>query len=502
MSGLSHVVVSPGSRNAPIVAGFIRVGGFELLSAPDERTAAYMALGSALATGRAAAVICTSGTATLNLYPGICESFYQQVPLIAITADRPGYMIDRWDGQTIRQKNLYHPHILASLQPENDLHSVSAFQEITEIAFKAWETANAPAKGPVHINIPLEEPIYDGLNAPLTLAPLQRDNTEPEQPSAAEIPAALSEARKPLVLAGQMSPNRMLNDILMKLSYKIPVMADVLANVSGGHILNGTEDKNRFNYQEPPDVLITTGMSVVSKTLKNWLRNNKPKHHFHISAGGFTGDPFFTLPQTIHTSPEEFFSSLLNMYNAENFSTSAPGTENQLTGEAGIVQCLMETAGADTAIHLGNSMTIRYANRIFSPTGLRYGNRGTSGIDGSLSTAAGFAWAEPAKNVLCITGDIGFLYDKNAFWCTPLPENLKVAVLNNAGGIIFDIIQGPSELPSLRPYINTPHQLKIISIAEHYQIDYLHMSSADIDPQKINQWLRTEGTSILEITTS
>lgn len=461
-----------------------------------------MALGAALATGRSAAVICTSGTATLNLYPGICESFYQQVPLIAITADRPEYMIDRWDGQTIRQQNLYHPHILTSLQPGKDLHSESAFQEITNIAFTAWEIANAPAKGPVHINIPLEEPIYDGLNSELRISAIPRNVTTAPPTSVAEIPSALINARNPLVLAGQMLPNPKLQDMLIKLSYKIPVMADVLANMSGGHIINGTEDKNRFMLEESPDVLITTGMSVVSKPLKNWLRNNKPAHHFHISAGGFTGDPFFSAPQTIFTNPEDFFSWLLTTYSSQNRSTPGAEKENQLSGEAGIVQWLMETAGAATAIHLGNSMTIRYANRIFSPTGLRYGNRGTSGIDGSLSTAAGFAWAEPAKTVLCITGDIGFLYDKSAFWCNPLPQNLKVAVLNNAGGIIFDVIQGPSELSSLRPYINTPHQLKISSIADHYQIDYRHMSSANIDRDAIRQWLRTEGTSILEITTT
>ncbi|MFM7764567.1 MAG: thiamine pyrophosphate-binding protein, partial [Sphingomonadales bacterium] len=145
--GIKHIVVSPGSRNAPIVAGFIRIGGFNMLSAPDERAAAFMAMGSAQATGKPAVVICSSGTAVLNLYPGICEAYYQRIPLIAISADRPENLIDQWDGQTIHQKNIFEKHILRSFYPETDLHESIVETELLNFVSQAVEISTGEPCG-------------------------------------------------------------------------------------------------------------------------------------------------------------------------------------------------------------------------------------------------------------------------------------------------------------------------------------------------------------------
>lgn len=505
-AGLKHIVVSPGSRNAPIVAGFLRIGGFELLSAPDERSAAYMAMGAGMATGKAAAAICTSGTAVLNFYPAVCEAFYQQIPLLAITADRPEYMIDRWDGQTIHQKNIFEPHIQASLQIEQDLHCTEALEEIRQIAFKALHIANGTAKGPVHINVPIEEPIYDGIADEVQIAALGLPPAEEIKIKHTGLPAEVKNAENLMVICGQMPPDDLTETELRKVSQKIPVLADVLANVTGKNIVTGTENAENFMFSATPDVLITCGMSLVSKSLKEWIRKNKPQYHFHISRGGMTGDPFFTNPQTIATSPQYFFSQLADFLEGKpslNFSDKV--VEQKITSpqnETELVQLFMQQIDENTAIHLGNSMCIRYANGIKELRGKRFGNRGTSGIDGSVSTAVGYAWAAPENAVLCISGDIGFLYDKNALWCNPLPQNLKIAIINNHGGLIFDKIKGPGELKELRPYINTPQHYNLKSIAEHYSVDFQSVLLNNVTPELITSWISSKTTSIIEIKTT
>lgn len=503
--GLTHVVISPGSRNAPIVAGFLRINGFSLLSAPDERAAAFMALGAADATGKPAAVICTSGTAVLNLYPAICEAYYRQVPLLAITADRPADLIDRWDGQTIHQDQIFEKHIRASFHFNGDLHDTAVTPDWLQTVTGAWDRACGPDRGPVHLNIPIEEPIYAGLDEPVSVEwPELPPVLHAETPPPAALPA-LPESGSVLVLAGQMPPDPALDRALSDLSASVPVLTDILSNIRGESFIHGTERPEIFTAAEAPELLLTTGMSVVSKPLKTWLRQHKPRRHIHVSAGGFVGDPFFTSPQVVTAEPADFFLALANVgvnvspsYLQSWKSTAASSIPDAETNLAGLI-CSM-TGEADH-VHLANSLTIRMANRMTGPKSFMYGNRGTSGIDGTVSTAAGFAWAQPDARVICITGDIGFLYDKNALWCNPLPANLKIIIINNGGGMIFDKLKGPELLPALRPYIHTPHQLHAREVAAHYGVAYACCDEAQARDH-ISRFLEQPETAILEINTT
>lgn len=495
-------MISPGSRNAPIVAGFLRIDGFELLSAPDERSAAFMALGCAQSTGKACAVICTSGTAVLNLYPGICEAYYQQVPLIAITADRPEMMIDRWDGQTIRQNGIFEKHILQSFHLAADIHTKEAQLEIGDIAKNAWKTAHGSTHGPVHINIALSEPIYEGIeNTAFDFAQLPVEDVISEPRTYFDF-NKLAGNKNILVVAGQGFPDEKLKIALNKVGKKLPVLADVLSNVHGENTISATENKGLFTGISAPDILFTTGMSLVSKPLKEWLRKQKPFKHYHISLSGFVGDPFFSDPVHIPYNPADFFiklNSALDELQIADYKAGWNYNETENDAETKLVFDILEAVDDGDVVHLGNSMTVRQANKYNNLKGLFYGNRGTSGIDGSVSTACGFAWGCTKKRVICISGDMGFLYDKNAFWCNPLPGNLKVIVINNGMGRIFDKIEGPGKLPALRPFIQTPHDLSAEHIAMHYGLDYYFVRHDGDVKQKIKEFFHLSGTGILEI---
>ena len=484
--GISHVVVSPGSRNAPIVAGFLRIGGFNMLSAPDERAAAFMALGAAQATGKPALVMCTSGTAALNLYPGICEAFYQRVPLIAITADRPENLIDQWDGQTIRQKDIFEKHILKGFHAASDLHEKAAETELLALATESVSISMGKPRGPVHINIPLSEPIYEGLETPVSKNWAKPAPVKAESQLEPNIPAALQHTPRILFLAGQLPPDEILKHTLQTISKTYPVVADVLSNIQGESIINGTENLAAIAEQFKPDALITLGLSVVSKSLKLQLRKLNIPLHFHLGDGGFTGDPFFTNPKTLNIPANTFLTHWLKCINHPMDSAFYRAWQNAVSEtkksdtEAELIQKLILQIPKNACLQLGNSMIVRHANRCKTLPDFVFGNRGTSGIDGSVSTAVGYAWARPDQQVYCLSGDIAFLYDKNAWWCNPLPANIRVVVINNGGGMIFDRLQGPEKMPELRHYMHTPHHYTAQSIAEHYNIPYSSCKAEEI----------------------
>lgn len=488
------------------MAGLIRVGGFELLSAPDERAAAFMALGSAQATGRAAAVICTSGTAVLNLYPGICEAYYQRIPLLAITADRPSALIDQWDGQTIHQDKIFEKHSLANFALTDDLHEKGADNAIIQTVLSAVSICHGQPHGPVHINVPLSEPIYENLDAPLFTFP-EINPPEITALSNLALPSAFAESKKILVLIGQSTPYTEIAAILNQVATEIPVLADVLSNIPGENIIRSTELIDAKDDIASPDVLLTFGLGIVSKSLKMKLRQFKGLQHFHLGDGGFTGDPFFTSPVTLHGDPENFLRQLaahLSPIHNPAFLQAWKGAakvKSDAGEEAKWVEMIIEQVTPEGCLQLGNSMVVRFANRLQKFPNFVFGNRGTSGIDGSVSTAVGYAWANPEKRVTCVSGDIGFLYDKNALWCNPLPANITIIVLNNGGGMIFDRLHGPEKMPQLRPFTNTPHSFTAKDISMHYNIPYTALKGLQMHKELISAIARNQ-TQIIEIFTA
>jgi 2-succinyl-5-enolpyruvyl-6-hydroxy-3-cyclohexene-1-carboxylate synthase len=516
-AGVRTWAVSPGSRNAPIVAGFLRHGGFQIHSFPDERCAAFAALGMSQATGYPCGVICTSGTAVLNLYPAICEAYYQRVPLVVITADRPAELIDQWDGQTIHQNEIFEKHILESFETPQELNQINAQQKLEEIIYDAVETSISPVAGPVHINIPLRDPIYEDLELPFF-------QTKPSKPfvflknptapiDANYLHAELLKYPKILIVGGQHIPDQHLQYELLKVSHKIPVLGDITANIQHCGIENWEAAFTNSTLDETlqPDLLITFGLSLTSKKLKNYLQKNKPKAHWHLSLGGFTGDPFQTSPETKVIDPAAFFATCASMENVGNdaylynwrlfcengLKKDSLFLNKEHQKEFELVASVIQNCDHTNALQLGNSMTIRYAGMAGKTGADVYCNRGTSGIDGSLSTAVGFAIANLDKKAICILGDVSFFYDSNALWTNKLPQNLQIIILNNGGGKIFDYIDGPNKEKGLIDYIQTPHTLNAAHLAAHFHIKYCSLNFG-IDDSKLFSILDNNEIQIIE----
>lgn len=487
--GVTQIVISPGSRNAPLTIGFVNHPDFECFSIADERCAAFFALGIAQQTGKPVAVVCTSGSALLNYYPAFAEAFYSQIPLIVISADRPSEKIDIGDGQTIRQVNVYENHSLynANLTAEVSLENDAKIN-------RAINTAVAK-KGPVHINAPFEEPLYQ-TTASKTVEPLlstlanEPDNWDPQ----ALISAATvwNSSQKKLILVGVNEPNAIDKAILDALANEpsVVVMTETTSNLHHPTFINNIDSiitpftaSDFLDFQ--PDILLTFGGMVVSKRIKAFLRTYQPKEHWHIDSLR-AYDTFGCLTQHFQTSPNAFLKQLMPLTKtvASSYAAKAQGLKKvrEIRHQAYLktipftdflaFELILPSLPKNAMLQLSNSSAIRYAQLFaIAPSISVYCNRGTSGIDGSTSTAIGAAVGSQRETVL-ITGDISFLYDSNALWNTQIPKNFKIILINNGGGGIFRILPGHEETPVFNKFFETSHCLTAENLAKMYGFRY------------------------------
>ena len=503
--GVDKAVVCPGSRCAPLLIGFGKHPDIETFSVTDERSAGFIGLGLAQQSGKPVVLVCTSGTAALNFGPAITEAFYQQVPLIVLTTDRPSEWIDQWDGQTIRQENIYLDHIKGNFVYE---------EENTSVGEEALKLALDGGQGPVHLNIPIREPFYPDsfeeirFNAKAQSA--QRKNkSKIEQSVWDEFESILDSSEKVMVLGGQMEPNSELAELLNQL--EILIVGDVISNLHGvdgviksadllfNELLPTKHTKDTKSFQ--PEFLVTIGRSIISKNLKLYLRKHKPKHHWHIGMG-MVGDPFQSLTKTIEVEPIEFIKKWKNMLTTKAWISRRNNSYKDLLSDGQIqmdevlisklkdadfnyfsaVQKVIQILPKNSVLHLGNSMPVRIANfiGINDPTVDVWCNRGTSGIDGVLSTAVGHALAEPNRKHTLIIGDLSFFYDRNGLWLNhSFPTNLQIIILNDFGGGIFNMIPGPSSQGDLTELFTTPHKRTASLTAKEFRLDYRFASSLE-----------------------
>ena len=518
---VEKAVVSPGSRCAPLLIGFGKHPDIETISVTDERSAGFIGLGLAQQSEKPVVLVCTSGTATQNFAPAVTEAFYQQVPLIVLTADRPPEWIDQWDGQTIRQKNLYIDHIKGSFVYDEDS---------TDVAKKALELALEGAPGPVHLNIPIREPFYpesldDNVLTTETRRAQRKDKINKiENAVWIEFESILNSSDKVLVLGGQLEPNSQLVELLKQLD--VAVTGDVISNLHGvdGVIQSSDLIFKTDNESLMPDFLITLGRSVISKNLKLCLRKHKPKTHWHIGLG-MVGNPFQSLTKTVAISPEVFLKEWIEKKQKNRLATKGTEIKKKLNDKSAYFSSLLdqqkmvnEKLGSlleesdfnyfsavkeviqdlpkNSILHLGNSMPVRIANFIGlnDPTIDVWCNRGTSGIDGVLSTAVGHSLAEPNRKHTLIIGDLSFFYDRNGLWLNhEFPNNLQIVILNDSGGGIFNMIPGPSAQGDLRELFTTQHQQTAKLTAKEFNMNYQGASSI----VEITRW----ESGILEIFT-
>ena len=462
--GVTRAVLCPGSRNSPIVATLAGQSGMECRSVTDERSAGFVALGWAQQAQAPVAVVITSGSAVLNLHPAVAEAFYRKTPLLVISADRPTAWVGQNDGQTLPQPGVFNTLVLFSAQvPEDDAWHANRI--INEALLELCHRDG----GPVHLNVPLTEPFFGMVDIPL---PPVRGiaRTEAACMGADEEEVLLEEAAalpRRLILLGQQhapSPN------LAKLAEKkqFAVVGEHIANAPFADCcrpdtLIGATPSADWS----PDLLITCGGDIISKRMKKLLRTHPPKAHWHISRDGKVMDTFCALTRVLEGEPDEFWD-LLDAF-AEEGNTcyrarwqAQPVTlpEHEFSGMK-FLGDLITHLPENSVLHLGNSSAVRYAQLFPLSSGVTkvLCNRGVNGIEGSVSTAAGYAMAEPDKLHFLIIGDLSMFYDLNGLLTAKECDNLRILLLNNQEGGIFGTLPGMPDCPHIR----APHGESIMS---------------------------------------
>ncbi|MFQ5637243.1 MAG: 2-succinyl-5-enolpyruvyl-6-hydroxy-3-cyclohexene-1-carboxylic-acid synthase [bacterium] len=508
--GVTHAILSPGSRSAPLTLAFLRHSKMTCRTIVDERSAGFVALGIAQQSQRPVVLVCTSGTAALNYGPAIAEAFYQHIPLIVFTADRPPEWIDQNDGQTIRQIDLYSNYCRASFVLPVDASHPDACWHSTRLISDAINISQRPTAGPVHVNVPLREPLYPNpdfeydkkckIIADTPVNPvLSREVWQ-------EFTSAWKKAKRKLIVAGMHKPNDPLVASLQKLGRDetTTVVCDVTSNAHNSQSIHysdmilGTEDKS-IQSRLKPELLLTFGGPVVSKNMKLFLRKNKPDAHWHLQSSTHAVDTFQALTRTIPVSAESFFENLLQRVvikgttETDSYSEMWRALDRKAQGamhgflsdvphcEFSAMKTILSHLPERSHLQLGNSFVVRLANFIGLAETCHievHSNRGTSGIDGTLATAVGAALAT-RKITTIVLGDLAFFYDRNALWHDHVPPNLRVIILNNAGGGIFRLIDGPAQLPELRQHFEAEHNLTAERSAEDHGLDYTSCETSE-----------------------
>ena len=517
--GITTIIISPGSRNAPLTIGFVNNPAFHCYSIADERSAAFFGLGIAQQTKQAVALVCTSGSALLNYYPAFAEAFYSQIPLIVISADRPQSKIDIGDGQTIRQENVFENHSLYNANLDEDVS-----KENDAKINRAIDTS-LNEKGPVHINSPFEEPLYETtselsvevlVNGFATFIPV------PIIEDLSEYAEIWNSSTRKMILVGVNEPYAINDTTLAALGEdeSVVVMTETTSNLHHSTFINNIDTIiTPFTTKEYedfcPDILVTFGGMIVSKRIKAFLRKYKPKHHWHIDTLR-AYDTFGSLTKHFNINPNSFFESFMPLVNVVKSDYFEKINAVKILREEKheiylrklpfsdfvVFEKVIKNLPKHCQLQISNSSAIRYAQLIdIDPSIEVYCNRGTSGIDGSTSTAIGAAVANKKQTVF-ITGDISFLYDSNALWNQYIPKNFKIILVNNGGGGIFRILPGHEESAVFNTFFETSHCFTAEHLAKMYGFEYsIASDEKSLSASLIAFYNQNDKPSILEVFT-
>ena len=501
--GIRQVVLSPGSRCAPLTLAFARHPEMEVRTISDERSAAFIALGMAQQLKQPVVLVCTSGSAALNYYPAIAEAFFQQIPLLVLTADRPSEWVDQWDGQTIFQEEVYGKHVKKSFRfPDSFAHPDQAWAA-NRIVNEAIHLSRQFPAGPVHVNIPLREPFYPEQGEAFEF-PKQPQTFQVESPSfslseesLAKLKQELQGKRRILLVPGQQDSHPELLQVLEELAQtkQVVVVADSISNMQGDGSITLHDHwigNEAFQEELRPDLLLTFGKSIISKSLKLFLRKQQV-NHWHIQSDGQAKDAFQNLLRILGCEPLPVLRWMLGeiptqdssyFQSWQNLEAQVSGALPKLLrevefGEYGALARVLDRTPSSSLIHVANSMAVRYLNFLGRRTQEICCNRGTSGIDGSSSTSVGAAFVREGL-VTLITGDMAFFYDRNAFWHNYPLANLRIILLNNHAGGIFRLIEGPAKQPELAEFFETKQALTAVHLAAEYGFYHAAITTSEV----------------------
>ena len=509
--GVSDAVVCPGSRNAPIVHNLSVCEAIRCRPVTDERSAAFYALGLAIATQRPTVVCVTSGSALLNVMPAVAEAAYQHVPLVVISADRPQQWIDQLDGQTIPQSDALGRFVRKAVQlpePHNDEERWLCRRLVNE----AMHLATCRQGTPVHINVPISEPLFEFDTEQLPqLSRFNNIKRAAIKDASMDMPDAFHKAKRPMIVIGQLAHGTVSHETIRSLSEKYVVMSEPLSNpsymtihfdeairyiVSDNSSINDDEDDKTAYY---PDYVIYVGDTLVSKPARRFLRNAKAPSCLITPDAADIHDPLMTLTDIVECDTDSINALLASLCDApdtdercrfhdrwQSFLDACAAHADAYAPEYSQMATVkyfeeqLADLDIDICVHYANSSAVRLAC-IYAQHYV-WCNRGVNGIEGSLSTAAGFSLATHDMTV-CVIGDLSFFYDQNALWNSNLRGNLRIILLNNRGGGIFRQLPGLSDSPAADDLVMASHENTAQGICTQNDIGY--MSAKNMDEMQI-----------------
>lgn len=488
------VVVCPGSRNAPLAHNFASCPKMHCVSVTDERSAGFYAIGLAQASQRSVAVCVTSGTALLNLAPAVAEAYYQNVPLLVISADRPLAMIGQMQGQTLPQTGAFGQMARYSVslpEPKTEVEHWHCNRIVNEAL--AMLTENGA--GPVHINVPITEPLYNFTTAEL---PVERKINYVATMGCSEdvrnILDAFAHAERPMIVVGQLPRHEFqeVEDVMSQLSEKVVVISEKLSDDSSS-ILPSPDvmmAKMECSGDYLPDAILYVGGHLLSKQMLGFLQKSNPKRSIVVSQTEGISDVLMNATDVVvadaPTVLREVADACKNIQVGEwqlkwqqlqlVSLTAVQNHEPRYSQTAAIKTFFCAIKGKPFDVHVGNSMSVRIA-QLFSDRYL-FVNRGVSGIEGSLSTAAGYSLMSPVP-VACIIGDLSFFYDANALWHSGLCGNFRILLVNNGCGGIFRKFHGLEDSPARDSYIMARHNTTAEGVCMQNGVAYRRVTCAD-----------------------
>ncbi len=517
--GIKNIVLCPGSRNAPMVDALVNSKAFNLITETDERNAGFVALGLSIGQSKPAAIVCTSGSAVLNLLPALSEAKHQNQCIIAITCDRPTEWIGQQDSQTIDHLTPLKAFCASQAALQNDNLKQHAWYNTREIN----RCLNSDFKAPIQINVPLSDPLYTKSDysesdyQKYTATESVKSKKTLFEDSITQLNLELKKAKSIVILCGQLSPSegQSLSIALKNIAQNTTIIAENTANIELEGIrtidpwVMALQKQKDFGQ---PDIIISLGGHFVSKKIKHLIRACKQSEIWRIAHEDYYPDTFQHLNKVIDVTPTEAFNCLTidnakKMQSWEDVYNELPpftqlATSNDALTDLRVYHHSSETLSNSNTVnwHYGNSSSIRYAQLFpYSKSTHYFANRGVSGIEGCISTAKGIALSNPLKTNILMLGDLAFGYNLNGL--QNLPKNLNVILVNNSGGNIFRLIDGPSDVSGFEDFVechhNTNHQLA----TQHFGIVYLSAKTFSEFKTKLKTLLQDNKPGVLEVFT-
>ncbi len=521
--GLEHVCIAPGSRSTPLVIAFAENPQVTVHSIIDERSAAFFALGIGLATGKPAAVLCSSGTATVNFHPAVVEARYAHVPLIVLTADRPHELRDSGANQTVDQVKLFGDQVLWFYDvalPESDPPAV-AVRNLRTLAARAYAKSTGFEAGPVHLNFPFRKPLEPTpvpsdhtdvephpFAAPRPFTQILRGSIQPTAAQIALLTDTIGQSQRGLIICGPRTPaSDDFVQVLTAFSERtgFPIFADPLSNVrfsphTGDRIIGGYDSFLNEPTFEPPDLILHIGAMPASGTLEQWLNRVPTLRRILISAYGIWTDAYHRLTDLIQADESALLTAVLSdqikpsslqQQWARQIHETEQITWQQLDEtlsaslfDGAAIAAIISTLPDHVQVFIASSLSVRHAEQYARPQAraLRFfSNRGASGIDGTISSAFGVAAADRTCPTVLITGDLAFYHDMNGLLAAKRSDlhNLTIFLLNNDGGGIFKRLPIAEFEPPFTELFLTPHGLDFAPAVQMYGLDYQRAETLD-----------------------